>query len=61
MRGHRRAASIRTRGPATDAVGERRAEVRAFCLEEARRCDEIVRRSLETPPLFGDGGRCRPI
>jgi hypothetical protein len=29
------------------------AEMRAFCLEEARRCDEIVRRSLETPPLFG--------
>jgi hypothetical protein len=23
--------------------------------EEARRCDEIVRRSLETPALFGDG------
>ncbi len=32
------------------------AEMRAFCLEEARRCDEIVRRSLETPALFNGGG-----
>ncbi len=32
------------------------AEMRAFCFEEARRCEEIVRRSLETPALFSDGG-----
>jgi hypothetical protein len=39
----------------------RLAEMRAFCLEEARRCDEIVRRSLETPALFNDSGKAVSI
>jgi hypothetical protein len=26
-------------------------DMREFCLEEARRCEEIVRRSMETPLL----------
>ncbi len=33
------------------------AEMRALCLDEATRCEEIVRRSLETPPLLSNSGK----
>jgi hypothetical protein len=29
------------------------AEMRAFCLNEAHRCERVVQQSLETPPVSG--------